>query len=221
MKNSSKNNGLVSVSWLAGEHHHDRATIARRLRGVPFVAGPKGAKMYDREVAAAAIESRDDDMATLVHERARRAEIEREIKQLQLDEKRAKMLPAEFLTNALAEMAVGLRSEIDAWPCTEACKAKCFLSIERAGIKLGKWMGVDTRKSERDLAARHKKLDADIAAGRIPDHWIDAHLPPNNRRVWSPELNRYFTKQEIIKKFGEVAQFSPIDEILEEEADGN
>jgi hypothetical protein len=218
MKKSKKTPDLVSVSWLAEEHHHDRATISRRLQGVPFVIGKKGAKLYDREVAATAIESRDHDLATLVHERARKAQIERQLRQLQLDELQKTMLPTDLMTDTIAALAVELRGEIESWPCTEACKMRCYLSLEQASITVAKLLGADTRRSEQDLSNRRKKLAADVAAGRIPDHWFDAHMPENSRRVWSLELGRYYTKKEIIAKFGPGAQISPIDEILAEAA---
>jgi hypothetical protein len=222
VKKTKTNPDLVSISWLAEEHHHDRDTISRRLRGIPFVLGPKGAKQYDREVAAAAIESRDGDMVSLIHERARKAAIERELRQMQLEEKQRNFLPAEFITTYSTELVVALRSEINNWPCSEGAKQRCFLSIERAGLKLGVLMGApDIRQREEDLAVRQKQLEKDITAGRIPDHWADVVTPENNKRVWSNELGRYYTRKEIIAKFGPGTPISPIDEFLEEEADEN
>jgi hypothetical protein len=200
-KQNAKNNGLLSVSELAELYHHDRATINRRLAGVPFVTGPKQAKLYDAEVAATAIESRDHDIATLVYERARKAEIERALRQLELDERRQKMVPVEIVNDLIASLALGLRNEIESWPCTEACKMRCHLSLEQAWIAVSELLGADTRRSEHDLANRRKKLEADIKAGRIPDQWTDAVLPQNHRRVWSNELGRYYTKAEITKKW--------------------
>ena len=62
-----------------------------------------------------------------------------------------------------------------------------------------------------------KKFNDDLKAGKIPEDWDETYQPTNFRRVWSKELGRYMTRREIISKFGQGAQISPIDEILDEE----
>jgi hypothetical protein len=207
---------LVSVSWLANHHHHDRATITSRLQGVPFVSGRNRAKLYDREIARAAIESRDGDMASLVRERAHKARIEREIRQIQLAERQKNMVPSVFVTDLLAGLAAALRSEIESWPCPESEKLKAHLSIEKASIEAAKLTGADVSAREADWIERQRKLLKDIAEGRVPYHWFDRFRPENHARVWSIELGRYYSKKEIIAKFGRSGTISPIDEILDE-----
>jgi hypothetical protein len=76
--------------------------------------------------------------------------------------------------------------------------------------------GFDVTEIEAAHEAEVKKFKVDLAAGRIPDDWRDPLIPEQHGRIWSQDLGRYFSKQEILERFGEGTYISPIDQILDE-----
>lgn len=73
---------LLSLTQLAAKLHVNRATLSRKLSGLKFVSGPKGARLYPlAEVAALLDEAKDPQ---LLEARRRKLEAEAGLAELKL-----------------------------------------------------------------------------------------------------------------------------------------
>ena len=133
-----------------------------------------------------------------------------------LAEQNGDLIFAWELANFVQSIWAVLRSEIDSWHLKEAARRQLGQRLHEVCLAAAKVCGVDTTEAEGKLKADIEKFKEELAAGHVPDFWFDPYEPENNRRVWSQELGRYYSKAEIIAKFGEGGQWSPIDEILDD-----
>jgi len=216
LKKPYKNGQLLSITDLAEKFGKDRATIRRLLRNIPYTVGPKGRHLYDSEAASAAIDAALTDTGDILHERLLKVQAERRLREIQLAEKQKDMIKAEDFLAYVKEITIALRAVIDSWP--EEHRRRAEIAIWRAGAMAGKVLGNDDdiAMQEKEIADAERQLALDIKNGAVPEYFWHTVVPENACRVWSQELNRYYTKAEIIAKFGPQAQISPIDEILAE-----
>ena len=134
-----------------------------------------------------------------------------------LAEANKELIPAWEMANFVQSIRAVLRSEIDSWHLKEAGRRQLSQRIQEVCLAAARVCGVDTTEAEGKLAEDIAKFKEKLAAGRVPDHWFDPLEPENKCRVWSQDLGRYYTRKEIVERFGEGGQVSPIDRILEEE----
>jgi hypothetical protein len=112
MKSPAGENGALSISQLAHKHHKARETVRKRLENVPFTAGPKGALLYDAELAAAAIDAVDHDWSELKIERLRKLKAERELLEIELGKQNGSLIPAQKVYEILENCFIGIKMKI-------------------------------------------------------------------------------------------------------------
>jgi hypothetical protein len=121
-----------------------------------------------------------------------------------------------FLRDFIAQFYAAARSETQRWPIKESARIELWHRLHEAFIDAMRECGEDVTALEATHRAQREKFKTDLAAGHIPDHWSDPYVPEQHGRIWSRDLKRYLSKQEIIEKFGESAVVSPIDHVLDE-----
>lgn len=198
----------------------DRKTVRRLLSHLKPVPGPHGAKLYDSQLALEQIyvgrNGDGDPITTNEASRllmiAKRKEIDLRVASQSRD-----LLPVSFLTDFLTEFFVTVRAELRTWPISERARMEFWFKLHEVFIGALRECGFD---DVTEIEAAHRaevgKFKADLAAGHIPDDWRDPLVPEQHGRVWSQELRRYYSKQEIIEKFGDGTYISPVDEVLDE-----
>ena len=102
----------MSISQLARKHRKARETVRRRLVNVPFTAGPKGARLYDAELAATAIEAVDIERGDLLMERLKKTKAERELLEMELAKERNEYIHRERLSSLLQNIFVAIKMKI-------------------------------------------------------------------------------------------------------------
>ena len=209
--------GKISVMQLAEKLGKDRSTIRRLHKGVPFTFGPQNRRLYDEELAMSVIEKGGREVSEILQARLRKVEAEAKLREIQLKEKQRKLIPAEDMLFYIQSLIVGLRALIQEWP--EEYFRKAQLHIWKVGLETQRTCGADTSKEEKELEAAERQFAKDLKAGAVPVYFWETVRPENHCRVWSQELNRYYTKAEIIAKFGAGTPISPIDDILAEAAE--
>ena len=133
-----------------------------------------------------------------------------------LAEQNGDLISAWELANFVQSIWAVLRSEIDSWHLKEAARRQLGQRIHEVCLAAAKVCGVDTTEAEGKLKEDVEKFKEELAAGRVPDFWFDAYETENKCRVWSQEFSRYYSKKEIIEKFGDGTYISPVDEVLDE-----
>jgi transcriptional regulator with XRE-family HTH domain len=100
-KKASKNE-LLSLTQLAARLHVNRSTLSRKLSGLKFVSGPKGARLYPlAEVAALLDEAKD---SKLVEARRRKLEAEAGLAELKLRKERGEVVSVADVRSDLTEV---------------------------------------------------------------------------------------------------------------------
>ena len=188
----------MSIGELARHFDKDRRTVAAVLEEFPFTLGENRAHEYDFVLARKAIESKDADVAEFLHERLLKVRAERELREIQLKEKKKELVPSASVAEFFAVLIRGLQAMVDEWP--KAHRQKALLHINRVGVEAYRACGIDTNKAEKELAKAELQCEAE--SSKIPHHWAKTARPANSARIWSQELHRYLTKAEIIAKFG-------------------
>ena len=132
-----------------------------------------------------------------------------------LAEQNGDLLPVAILRDFLTEFFVTARAELRTWKILESARMALWFKLHDVFIAALRECGFDTAKLEAKHQAEVKQFKTDLAGGHIPDDWRDPLIPEEHGRVWSRELSRYYSKQEIIERFGEGTYISPIDEVLD------
>ncbi len=197
----------------------DRKTVRRLLSHLRPLTGPHGAKLYDSQLALEQIyvgKNGDGDPITTSEASrllmiAKRKEIDLRVASQSKD-----LLPVAVLTDFITEFFVTARAELRTWPISERARMEFWFKLHDVFIAALRECGFDVTEIEAAHQAEVKKFKEDLAGGHIPDHWSDPYVPEQHGRIWSRELNRYYSKKEIIEKFGESAVVSTIDHILDE-----
>ena len=214
----------ISLSELSRQFGIDRGRVSKLLEDLPFKIGPGGAHLYNRAVAVGHIQRYSRDMTQMRELRLEKLKAEVQLaKQKAADYNRDHIRVEDSLrmldTFNKAFWGALRSSEFLSYPQEIDLENR----VERAVIDSMRDADVSEsiiKPREEALHAREKKFNEDLKAGRIPDTWAETFRPENDKRVWSQELGRYMTKAEIIAKWGPSAQISPIDEILDEVAEG-
>ena len=209
----------VSQIELAELTQKDRKTIRYLLSNLKPVPGPHGAKLYDSQAALEHIykgrNGDGDPISTSEANRllmiAKRKEIDQRVAAQSKD-----LLPVSFLTDFVTEFFVTVRAELKNWPISEKARMEFWFKLHEIFIAALRECGLDVTQLEAAHEAEKKQFKEDLAEGHIPDDWRDPLVPEKHGRVWSQELRRYYSKKEIIEKFGDGAYISPVDEVLAE-----
>jgi hypothetical protein len=206
----------VSLSDLARQYGLEKQSVKSALEaaGVKWSPGPNRSHLYDEAAARAVLDQKRDVMAEIREQRLATLKADRELREIRLEEKRKGLVPADELLFYVKDITARLRGAITDWP--ERYRRKAEFDIWRAGIETSKACGLDTSEGEKELAAAERQFAQDLKNGAVPEYFWETVRPENHCRIWSQELNRYYTKAEIIAKFGPHTQISPIDEILAE-----
>lgn len=139
--------------------------------------------------------------------------------EVKLAERKGELIHVDDAMRFMETFAIQVKSAIESWPIPEKERMPIYFSLQDSVLQTGKLLGIKTGEHEKELAAAKKTFEADLAAGKTPYHWADMFRPENEGRIWSVELGRYYTKAEIIAKFGPNTKISPIDKILAEAAE--
>jgi hypothetical protein len=199
----------LSINELAKLTKLDRRTISARLTDCPF-----------EQVGAAHAYKLKDAMPALTKARSARerlAEVQAALLDIELGEKNRDILPTSVVLSFLREFEAITRSALQGWPIKESARIAFWNDVQFTIIEAMRACGADVSGAEKAHKAEIEKFKVDLAAGRIPDDWADTVQAENKCRVWSQDLGRYYTRDEIISKFGSGAHISPIDQILAEE----
>jgi transcriptional regulator with XRE-family HTH domain len=89
-KKASKND-LLSLTQLAAKLRINRSTLSRKLSGLKFVSGPKGARLYPLSEVAALLDEAQDP--ALLAARRRKLEAEAGLAELKLQRERGEVVP--------------------------------------------------------------------------------------------------------------------------------
>jgi transcriptional regulator with XRE-family HTH domain len=91
MARKANKNELLSLTQLSARLRVNRSTLSRKLSGLKFVSGPKGARLYPlSEVAALLDEAKNPE---LLEARRRKLEAEAGLAELKLRRQRAELVP--------------------------------------------------------------------------------------------------------------------------------
>lgn len=209
----------VSQNQLSEWTRKDRKTIRRLLSHLKPTAGPHNAKLYDSQLALEQIYigngNGDDPITTSEASRllliAKRKEIDQRVAIEFKD-----LLPVSLLIDFVTEFFVAVRAELRSWPISEKAKMQFWFKLHEVFILTLQECGFDVKQLEASRQAEVEKFKSDLAAGHIPDDWRDPLVPETHGRVWNSEARRYYSKKEIIEKFGAGTYISPIDQTLAE-----
>jgi transcriptional regulator with XRE-family HTH domain len=102
MAEKSGKTELLSLTQLASRLHVNRSTLSRKLSGLKFVAGPKGARLYPvAEVEALLDEGKDPE---LTQARRRKLEAEAGLAELKLQKERGEVVAVADVRSDLTEV---------------------------------------------------------------------------------------------------------------------
>ena len=136
MPKKAGKNELLSLTQLAARLRVNRSTLSRKLSGLKFVSGPKGARLYPlSEVAALLDEVKDPE---LTKARRRKLEAEAGLAELKLKKERGELVSSadvradlmEVIRSLHARLAVTMPQQLA--PRLQAKTAKQAESILRA-----------------------------------------------------------------------------------------
>lgn len=139
MAKKANKNELLSLTQLAARLHINRSTLSRKLSGLKFVAGPKGARLYPlAEVAALLDEGKDPQ---LVEARRRKLEAEAGLAELKLRKERGEVVSTrdvredlvEFIRTIYNRLAVAMPQQLA--PRLQAKTARQAEAILRAEVE--------------------------------------------------------------------------------------
>lgn len=133
-----------------------------------------------------------------------------------LAEQTGDLLPATLLRDFLTEFFVAARAELRTWKILESARMTLWFKLHDVFVSALRECGFDVADIEAAHRVQREKFQADLKAGHIPDHWSDPYVSEQHGRIWSRELSRYYSKKEIIEKFGDGTYISPVDEVLDE-----
>ena len=219
-----KSKSTATIRELSQQFGMSRDTVARALEPLPFKLGPNRAHLFDREKAERLLVSSSQTSAEMKRLRLEKLQSEAQLAKQKVDRYNRNHVTVSdslFILDTFNKAYWSATRSSGYLSYPQELDLEC--RVERAVIAAMRDCGFpekETEERERANIAREKQLQEDIKAGRVPENWAETIRPENDRRVWSQELGRYYTKKEIIAKFGPGAQISPIDEILDEVAEG-
>jgi transcriptional regulator with XRE-family HTH domain len=106
MAKKAGKNELLSLTQLAARLRINRGTLSRKLSGLKFVSGPKGARLYPlSEVEALLNEAKDP---ALLEARRRKLTAEAELAELKLQRERGELVLAQDVRDDVTEVIRGV-----------------------------------------------------------------------------------------------------------------
>ena len=215
---------LINVSEAADLTGRDRTTVRKAAQGLKVAGtGRNNSKLFRSDELLQRLYVTGDGptyaeaLRQLAVDRGQLTRVQTKTGEVTLKEKQRQLISVDDSIRYWETFAVHVKGVLDDFP--EPYRTLTHFKLQECAILAAESMGVDAAKERAELAESRRKFEQEVKAGRIPRRWSDTFRPENDCRVWSQELDRYYTKAEIIAKFGPGVKISPIDEILDEAAD--
>jgi len=213
----------TTIGQLMKKYGVSRVEAEGALGNLEFKIGSKNAHLFDKSKAEELVAAAAQTSTELKRIRLEKAKVE-----LALATQKKEAFDRDMIS---ADDALALVDSLSkaVW---SAIRSSRFLSypqelqientIERSVVDAMRRAGISVSQIKprlKALEAKERQSRKEIKLGKYPDDWFETVRPENTNRIYSQELQRYYTKREIIAKFGRGVKISPIDEVLDEAAE--